>query len=92
MALGSQLMSRLSLWKLTHPKKTLMDVAIAKAMGKPFCEIVNIQLHPQCMVKAACYYKINQAIMDLIADGLISTWDTYSTNVIAHITVHNRCN
>ena len=92
MALGSQLMNKLSLWKLTHPNKTLMDVAIAKATGKPFCEIVNIQLHLQCMVKAACYYKINQAIMDMIADGLISAWDTYSTNFVAHITVHNGCN
>ena len=69
-----------------------MDVAIAKATGKPFCEIANIQLHPQCMVKVACYYKTNQAIMDMIADGLISAWDTYSTNFVAHITVHNGCN
>ena len=38
MALRSQLMNKLSLWKLTHPNKTLMDVAIAKATGKPFCE------------------------------------------------------
>lgn len=92
MALGTQLMDKLSWWRVTYTDKTLMDVTVAKAMGKQFLEIVNIQLDPQCFEKVIRYYKVNQAIMDMIADGLISAWDTYATNFVVHITVHNGYN
>ena len=91
MALENQLMDKLSSWKVTHTNKPLMDVTITKATGEFIYEIVNIDLHFQCMKKAARYYTMNQALMDMIANKLILAWDTYSTNFVIHITLHNYC-
>ena len=40
-----------------------------------------------------CYYKINQAIMHMIAKALISRWEELdSTEFVLYITIHYRCN
>ena len=90
-ALGNQLMKTLSSWKLVHPNKAMMDVTITKGTGEFIYEIVNIQLHSQCKEKAARYYTMNQALMDMVATKLILAWDTYSMNFVVHITLHNYC-
>ena len=89
MALGNQLMDKLSWWTFVHTTKPLMDVTITKAGWNVLYEFVNIALHPQCMKKAACYYSVNQAIMDMIADNLIFAWSPYSTNFVLHTTLHD---
>ena len=91
MALGNQLMKTLSSWKPVHPNKSLMDVTITKGTGEFIYETVNMQLHSQCKEKAARYYTVNQAVMDMIAAKLILARNTYSTNFVAHITLHNEC-
>ena len=53
MALENQLMDKLSSWKVTHTNKSLMDVTITKATGEFIYEIVNIDLHFQCMKKSS---------------------------------------
>ena len=90
-ALGNQFMKTLSSWKLVHPNKAMMDVTITKGTGEFIYEIVNIQLHSQCKEKAARYYTMNQALMDMVATKLILAWDTYSMNFVVHITLHNYC-
>ena len=55
----------------------------------PFWKIINIQLTPNCFVKAILYYKVNQVIMDVIAKTLISEWETHSTEFVVDITLHN---
>ena len=87
--LGNQLMKTLSSWKHAHPNKSLMDVTITKGRGDFVYEAVNMQLHSQCKEKAARYYTVNQAVMDIIATKLILAWDTYSMNFVVHITLHN---
>ena len=89
MALGNQLMKTLPSWKLVHPNKAMTDVTITKETGEFIYEIVNIQLHSQGKEKAARYYTMNQAFMDMIAAKLISAWSTRSMNFVAHITLHN---
>ena len=90
-ALGNQLMKTLSSWKLVQPNKAMMDVTTTKGTGEFIYEIVNIQLHSQCKEKAARYYTMNQALMDMVATKLILAWDTYSMNFVVHITLHNYC-
>lgn len=89
MALGNKLMDKLSSWK--RAQTHLMDVTIRKATGEFIYEIVNINLHPLFMEKTSCYYSLNQAIMDVIANKLILAWDTYSANFVLHITLHDYC-
>lgn len=67
----------------------MMDVTPARGNGKPFSAISNIQLSPSCFVKAINYYKVNQAIMDIIANVLISAWEKDSTNFVVNITLHS---
>lgn len=88
MALRSHLMDKLILLTVTHDK-TMMDVTTARGNGKPFSAISNIQLSPSCFVKAIHYYKVNQAIMNIIANALISAWEKDSTNFVVNITLHN---
>ena len=88
-ALGNQLMKTLSSWKLTQTN--LIDVTITKATGEFIYEIVNIDLHPLFMEKGSRYYNMNLALMNVIATKLISAWDTYSTNFVVHITLHDYC-
>ena len=88
MALGSHLMDKLTLLTVTHDKTT-MDVTAARENGKPFSAISNIHFSPSCFVKAIHYHKVNQAIMDIIANALIPAWEKDSTNFVVNITLHN---
>lgn len=88
MALGSHLMDKLILLTVRHDK-TMMDVTLARGNGKPFSAISNIELSPSCFVKAIHYYKVNEAIVDIIANALISAWEKDSTNFVVNITLHN---
>lgn len=76
---------------VTHPDKTSMDLTAARGNDIPFLKIINIQLMQNCFEKAIRYYKVNQAIMDVIAKTLISEWETHSTEFVVNITLHNYC-
>jgi len=86
MALGSQLMEKLSVWKREHPYRIWMDMAITTAAGKQLEEIVNMPLE---QLEEGRNYKVNQACMDFLANGLISVWDSHTTNFVVHITIYN---
>ena len=88
MAMGNRLLDKLLVLTVTHPDKTSMDVTAARGNDMPYLKIINIQLTPNCFVKAIRYYKVNQAIMDVIAKTLISEWETHSTEFVVNITLH----
>jgi len=89
MVLGTQLLDKLSLWRIGKTNKPLTDVAILSSKGKCLQAIGNIQFFPPSMVLADGFYKVNQAIMDVVADSLLSAWDSQSTNFVMRITIHN---
>lgn len=64
MALRNHLLERLQVLTVTHPYKIVMDVTTVRGTEKPFLEIANIQLTQNCS-------KVNQALMDMIANSLI---------------------
>ena len=88
MTLGTPLMDKLLPLRVIHPDKTSMDVTAARGNDIPFLKITNIQLSPNSFVKAIRYYKVNQAIMDMMAKKLISERKTHSTDLVLNITLH----
>ena len=76
---------------LTRPfiKKALMDIDVGPPKDKPFLQITNIQLYQGSSLKTLHYYRVNQAIMDIIAKALISRWEEIdSTEFVLYITIH----
>ena len=88
MALGTQLMDKLLVWKLNHANKKWMDVVITTPAGKHLVEIVDIRLD---QLEGRRHYKVNQACIDFLANGVISAWDSETTDFEVHITIHNSC-
>ena len=80
-------MTKLSLWTLPHTNKPRLDLTISNAKGRILVHYANIELHPQCMKQAIAYHRVNQSIMDQIADRLLST--PSSTSFMMHITMHD---
>ena len=86
MALGNQLMTKLSLWTLLHTNKPRLDLTISNDKGKILLHYVNIKLHAPCFQHALIYHKVNQGIMDEIADRLLR--NPSSTDFVMDMTLH----
>ena len=86
MALGNQLMTKLSLWTLLHTSKPRLDLTISNTKGRILVHYANIKLHPQCFKQALVYHHVNQGIMDQIADTLLR--NPSSTDFMMHMTLH----
>ena len=86
MALGNQLMTKLSHWTLLHTNKPRLDLTITNAQGNILVHIANIKLHPQCMKQALVFRYVNQGIMDQIADTLLR--NPSSPDFRMHMTMH----
>ena len=71
MALGNQLMTKLSIWTLLHTNKPRLDLTISNDQGKILLHYANIKLHSPCMKLALIFHRVNQGIMDEIADRLL---------------------
>ena len=90
-ALGNHPMGEIGLLTLTRPfiKVALMDIDVGPPKDKPFLQITNIQLYQGSSLKTLHYYRVNQAIMDIIAKALISRWEEIdSTEFVLYITIH----
>ena len=85
MALGNQLMAKLSLWNLLYTNKPRLDLAISNTKGRILVHVANIKLHPPCFQQALIYHYVNQGIMDQIADTLLKA---ASTHFNIHMTMH----
>ena len=85
MALGNQLMAKLTLWNLLYTNKPRLDLAISNTKGRILVNVANIKLHPPCFQQALVYHKVNQGIMDQIADTLLKA---ASTHFNIHMTMH----
>ena len=86
MALGNQLMTKLSLWTLLRTNKPRLDLTISNAKGKILLHYANIKLHSPSFKQALVFHKVNQGIMDEIADRLLR--NPSSTDFILDITMH----
>ena len=89
LALGNKLMDKISTWKCRTIHKPLMDVTLTKQDGQVMYQMGNLDLCPQCMKKAVCYYYVNQAIMDQLADKLISAWRSDASTFVLQFTLHD---
>lgn len=85
MALGNQLMTKLSLWTLLYTNKPRLDLAISNTKGRILVHYTNIKVHPPCFKQALVYRYVNQGIMDQIADSLLRA---SSTHFNIHMTMH----
>ena len=86
MALGEQLLTKLSLWTLLRSHKPRLDLTITNDKGKILLHYANIKLHPPCFKEAMVYHKVNQGIMDSIADTLLR--NRSSIDFVMDITMH----
>ena len=86
MALGNQLMTKLSLWTLLHTNKPRLDLTISSDKGKMLVHYANIKLHSPCMKLALIFHRVNQGIMDSIADTLLR--NPSSTDFTMDMTMH----
>ena len=87
MALGNQLLTKLSIWTLLRTNKPRLDLTISNDKGKILLHYVNIKLHTPCFQHALVYHKVNQGIMDEIADRLLR--NPSSTDFTMDITMHD---
>lgn len=85
MALGNQLMTKLSLWTLLHTNKPRLDHTISNTKGRMLIHYANIKLHSPCMRQALILHRVNQGSMDQIADTLLRA---SSTHFNMHMTMH----
>ena len=85
MALGNQLLTKLSQWTLLHTKKPRLNLAISDTKGRILMHYANIKLHPPCVKQTLVYHHVNQGIMDQIADILLRA---SSTHFNIHMTMH----
>ena len=86
MALGNQLMTKLSLWTLLHTNKPRLDLTLSNDQGKMLLHYANIKLHSQYLKLALILHHVNQGIMDQIADRLLK--NPSSTDLTMNITMH----
>ena len=86
MALGNQLMAKLSQWTLLHTNKPRLDLTITNNQGKILVHVANIKLHSPCFQQALVYRYVNQGIMDQIADTLLKK--PSSTDFRLYMTMH----
>ena len=86
MALGNQLLTRLSIWTLLRTNKPRLNLTISNDKGKILLHYVNIKLHAPCFQHALIYHKVNQGIMDEIADRLLR--NPSSTDFVMDMTLH----
>ena len=86
MALGDELLTKLSLWTLLRTHKPRLDLTISNDKGKILLHYANIKLHPPCFEEALVYHYTNQGIMDQIADILLS--NPSSIDFVMDITMH----
>ena len=85
MALGNELMAKLTLWNLLYTNKPRLDLTISNTKGRILVHVANIKLHPPCFQQALVFHKVNQGIMDQIADTLLKA---ASTHFNIHMTMH----
>ena len=85
MALGNELMAKLTLWNLLYTNKPRLDLVISNTKGRVLVHVANIKLHPPCFQQALVYHNVNQGIMDQIADTLLKA---ASTHFNIHMTMH----
>lgn len=89
LALGNKLMDKVSSWKGRMLHKPLMDVTLTKPDGHVMYQMGNMDVCPQCMKKAVCYYYVNQAIMDQLADKLLNAWRSDASTFVLQFTLHD---
>ena len=89
LALGNTLMDKISSWKGRMIHKPLMDVTLTQPDGLVLYQMGNVELCPLCMKKATCYYYINQAIMDQLADKLLGAWCSDAFTFVVQFTLHD---
>lgn len=88
MALGNQLMTKLSLWTMLRTNKPRLDLTISNTQGRILLHYANLKLHPPCFKQAAIYHRVNQGIMDQIADRVLRAWNPSTTHFTMHMTMH----
>ena len=86
MALGNQLLTKLSIWTLLRTNKPRLNLTISNDKGRILLHYANIKLHSPCFKQALVYQQVNQGIMDEIADRLIK--NPSSIDFVMNMTMH----